>query len=83
MLMTLINRICLVILTLLLLVPLEAKSTERAIFAGGCFWCMEPPFDKLEGVSSTVSGYIGGEVKNPTYKQVSAGITGHTEAVEL
>ncbi|MEN7344246.1 MAG: peptide-methionine (S)-S-oxide reductase MsrA [Pseudomonadota bacterium] len=54
-----------------------------AIFAGGCFWCMEPPFDKLPGVLSTVSGYTDGQVDNPTYKQVSRGVTGHTEAVEI
>ena len=59
------------------------KRLEKAIFAGGCFWCMEPPFDKLEGVISTTSGYTGGHQKNPTYKQVSAGGTGHTEAVEI
>lgn len=54
-----------------------------AIFAGGCFWCMEPPFDKLQGVLATTSGYTDGAVENPTYKQVSAGGTGHTEAVEI
>ena len=54
-----------------------------AIFAGGCFWCMEPPFDKLEGVISTTSGYIGGHKLNPTYQEVSAGRTGHTEAVKI
>ncbi len=58
-------------------------DTAVAIFAGGCFWCMEPPFDKLDGVKSTISGYIGGDKHNPTYKQVSAGKTGHTEAVEV
>lgn len=63
----------------------EAADTDSAvaIFAGGCFWCMEPPFDKLDGVKSTTSGYIGGSKHNPSYKQVSAGVTGHTEAVEV
>ncbi len=54
-----------------------------ATFAGGCFWCMEPPFDKIEGVKSTVSGYIGGRVENPTYAQVSSGRTGHAEALQV
>ena len=56
---------------------------QVAIFAGGCFWCMESDFEKLEGVNSVVSGYIGGHVPNPAYKQVSSGTTGHTEAVEI
>jgi len=63
--------------------PETTKNTARALFAGGCFWCMEPPFDKLDGVISTTSGYCGGKEKNPTYKQVSAGETGHAEAVEI
>ena len=56
---------------------------EKATFAGGCFWCMEPPFDKLDGVISTTSGYTGGTEKGPTYEQVSAGKTGHLEAIEI
>jgi peptide-methionine (S)-S-oxide reductase len=62
---------------------LSNKGYEKATFAGGCFWCMEPPFDKLEGVISTTSGYIGGQEENPTYQQVSAGQTGHAEAVQV
>ena len=54
-----------------------------ATFAGGCFWCMEPPFDKLDGVISTISGYTGGTVQRPTYEQVSGGRTGHAEAVQV
>ena len=56
---------------------------EIAIFAGGCFWCMEPAFDKLDGVISTTSGYTAGHKKNPTYKEVSAGGSGHTEAMQV
>ncbi len=59
----------------------ETKDTEQATFAGGCFWCIEAPFDKLEGVVSAVSGYTGGEIRNPTYGQVSKGITRHIESV--
>ena len=54
-----------------------------ATFAGGCFWCMEPPYDKLDGVKSTVSGYMGGHLDNPTYKQVVGGATGHFEVVQV
>lgn len=60
-----------------------SQSLAKATFAGGCFWCMEPPFEKLSGVSTVVSGYIGGPEQNPTYKQVSAGSTGHAEAVQV
>jgi peptide-methionine (S)-S-oxide reductase len=56
---------------------------EKATFAGGCFWCMEPPFDELRGVIATTSGYTGGRTKSPTYEQVSSGGTGHAEAVEV
>lgn len=58
-------------------------GSAKATFAGGCFWCMEPPFDRLPGVISTTSGYTGGQTVNPSYKDVSAGGTGHAEAVEI
>ncbi len=60
-----------------------AAGLAVATFAGGCFWCMEPPFDRLEGVVSTTSGYTGGTVAGPSYEQVSAGGTGHVEAVRV
>ena len=68
----------------------QAKTTDTklkgaldtAIFAGGCFWCMVSPFDKLPGIEKVVSGYTGGHVANPTYEEVCTGKTGHTEAVE-
>ncbi len=59
----------------------DALELEKATFAGGCFWCMEHPFDELDGVVSTTVGYTGGHKENPTYKEVSAGTTGHTESV--
>lgn len=61
----------------------QKAGLAKATFAGGCFWCMEPPYDKLPGVVSTTSGYTGGHLKNPSYEQVSSGGTGHTEAVEV
>ncbi len=61
----------------------QPDKTEIAIFAGGCFWCVEADFDKVAGVLSTVSGYIGGTTPNPTYQQVTAGGTGHIEAVQI
>jgi peptide-methionine (S)-S-oxide reductase len=81
-------------LVLFLAVPLAAQSPNGetrgedpggavATFAGGCFWCMEPPFDELEGVLSTTSGYMGGHVEDPTYREVSAGNTGHAEIVKV
>ncbi len=57
--------------------------TEYATFAGGCFWCTEAIFERLEGVTSVISGYIGGQVKNPTYEQVCSGNTGHAEAIQI
>ena len=59
------------------------EGAETAIFAGGCFWCMEKPYDELPGVISTTSGYTGGSIENPTYQQVSRGGTGHFEAMKV
>ncbi len=61
----------------------QAENLQTAILAGGCFWCVESDFDKVEGVKETTSGYTGGHVDNATYKQVSAGGTGHYEAVRI
>ena len=58
-------------------------QTARATFAGGCFWCMEPPFEKIPGVASVTSGYTGGQKVNPSYEEVSAGGTGHAESVDI
>ena len=63
--------------------PASTAKIAKIVFAGGCFWCMEGPFDVLNGVISTTSGYIGGHKKDPTYQEVSSGHTGHTEAVEI
>jgi peptide-methionine (S)-S-oxide reductase len=60
-----------------------AGNIEKATFAGGCFWCMEHPFDALPGVLSVTAGYTGGQKKNPTYQEVSAGGTGHAESVQI
>lgn len=59
------------------------NNYEKAYFAGGCFWCMEPPFEALEGVIEATSGYMGGTVENPTYEEVTTGETGHAEVVEV
>src|SRR3954471_21817978 len=62
---------------------LPVQNMQKATFAAGCFWCAEEAFEKVPGVTAAVSGYIGGKVKNPSYEQVSSGMTGHTEAVEV
>jgi peptide-methionine (S)-S-oxide reductase len=62
---------------------LQAQNLQKATFAAGCFWCTEEAFEKVPGVVSAVSGYTGGSVKNPSYEQVSAGTTGHAEAVQV
>ena len=61
----------------------DRSQYAKATFAGGCFWCMEEVFEKVEGIVSVVSGYAGGQVDNPTYEEVSAGGTGHTESIEV
>ena len=71
-------------LTLIAAGSVDAAATlGKATFAGGCFWCMEHPFDALPGVVSVTSGYTGGQKVNPTYQEVSAGGTGHAEAVQI
>ena len=74
----------LIFLSLLLLnTSVFAKDLDKAYFAGGCFWCMEESFDKVEGVIETISGYSGGHVKNPKYKDVVKNTTGHYETLEI
>ena len=63
--------------------PTVAEKLEKATFAGGCFWCMETPFEKLKGVQEVISGYTGGFKENPTYHEVSSGATGHCESVQI
>ena len=79
------NRIWLFTLILLhsMTAAATAATTATATFAGGCFWCMEQPFDQLDGVISTTSGYTGGTAQNPSYEQVTRGNTGHTEAIQI
>ncbi len=59
------------------------QNEQIAIFAGGCFWCTEPVFSQLKGVSQVISGYIGGHTSNPTYKEICNGDTGHAEAIKI
>jgi peptide methionine sulfoxide reductase msrA/msrB len=75
------------LLIMLLTVPNTGNAAERkyetATFAGGCFWCMEPPFEKINGVVAVIAGYTGGHMANPTYEEVSSGTTGHVEAIQV
>ena len=75
--------IILVVLLLITQVQVTMADQKKAIFAGGCFWCMEPPFEKEEGVVDVAAGYTGGRTKNPSYEEVTSGKTGHYEAVEV
>lgn len=70
-------------LALVMMAGAAEAATEKAYVAGGCFWCVESDFEKVEGVSGVVSGYTGGTTENPTYKEVGRGGTGHYEAVEI
>ncbi len=81
-----------IILSTILLYPIffnanaedgQDNKVKLATFAGGCFWCMEPPFDKLDGVVSTTSGYSGGRTQDPSYSAVSSGLTGHIEVIQI
>lgn len=74
-----------IILLLAALLPAlaQAEDLAKATFAAGCFWCTEEAFDKVPGVVATTSGYMGGQAKNPTYEQVSSGVTGHHEVVQV
>lgn len=73
----------LLVLALLLPAAAAAQTLAKATFAAGCFWCTEEAFDKVPGVTATVSGYMGGRTKNPSYEQVSAGATGHAEVLQV
>ena len=79
-----IKKIFAIILTIFLNVNISySKNTNEAYFAGGCFWCMEDFFEKVKGVEEVISGYSGGELKNPTYKEVTFGNTGHFEVAKI
>lgn len=72
-----------IILSLILTINLQAENIQKATFASGCFWCTEAIFQQVKGVSNVKSGYMGGEVSNPTYKQICTGNTGHAEVIQL
>ncbi len=76
-------KILIISITLIASSAVQAKNIKKAYFAGGCFWCMEETFEKIDGVLDVISGYSGGNTKNPTYKEVTYGNTGHFEAIEI
>lgn len=77
------KRVVILLLMFCSLNAIAEKGVALATFGGGCFWCMEPPFDQMAGVLKTVSGFSGGHIKDPSYKQVVQGGTGHTEVVQV
>src|SRR5271168_1587520 len=77
------KRLALYLLLLIATAPAFAAKTEVATFAGGCFWCIQPPFDHVKGVLKTTVGYTGGHTENPSYEEVSSGETGHAESIEV
>tara|TARA_X000001036_G_scaffold131060_1_gene123885 strand:+ start:207 stop:779 length:573 start_codon:yes stop_codon:yes gene_type:complete len=77
------KKVLLIYIFLLLNSASYSEELKKAYFAGGCFWCMEESFDQIEGVTSTISGYSGGHLKNPTYQDVVYKDTGHVEAIEI
>ena len=77
------KKIFLIIFFIILPSNIYAQNTHKVYFAGGCFWCMEESFDKVDGVIKTISGYSGGHIKNPKYKDVVKNTTGHYETLEI
>ncbi|RPJ76370.1 MAG: peptide-methionine (S)-S-oxide reductase [Alphaproteobacteria bacterium] len=77
------NKIILVLILFFDIANFAKAQADTAIFAGGCFWCMEPPFDAIKGVTQTRAGYAGGNKSNPNYEEVSSGTTGHREVLEV
>lgn len=79
-----INKIILLLIFITTgIIQVSAKNINEAYFAGGCFWCMEPPFEQLDGVSTVISGFSGGKEINPQYHDVASGITGHRETIKI
>ena len=79
-----INFVVIVLISILMLMPMKAfASNEIAIFSGGCFWCLEHDFEEVKGVTSVLSGYTGGIIANPSYRQVSSEMTGHKESIQI